>query len=237
MMIKNSIKHLALLGAAVMLSAAACGKKGEPAQPAAAPQTQAAAPAAGSSDALMHPEQANEQAPEIFKTRFSTTKGDFVVEVHRAWAPKGADRFYNLVKRGFYDNTAFFRVIDGFMMQFGLNGDPAVNAKWREATIQDDPSAGQHNTRGMVTFATAGPNTRTTQLFINFGDNSRLDQSGFVPFGQVAQGMEIVDAIYKVGEGQPMGPGPDQGRVQAEGNAYLKASFPQLDYIKTAKVE
>ena len=251
---KTTIKHIALLSAAaIVLSAAACGKKEKAAEPAAqAPAVAPAAPAAPAAtgetagpaktnsdqpETLMHPEKAAATAPETFKARFTTTKGDFVVEVHRSWAPKGADRFFNLVKIGYFDEAAFFRVIDGFMVQFGINGHPAVSAKWRDADIPDDPPAGQSNKRGFVTFATAGPNTRTTQLFINFADNSRLDASGFVPFGQVVSGMDVVDSLYKVGEGAPMGPGPDQGRIQAEGNIYLKASFPQLDYVKTAKVE
>lgn len=178
-----------------------------------------------------------EQAPASYKVKFETTKGDFTVEVHRDWAPKGADRFYNLVKSGFYDNVRFFRVLSGFMAQFGINGDPALMAKWRGAPITDDPVK-QHNTRGMVTFATAGPNTRTTQMFINFGDNSQLDSMGFAPIGKVASGMNVVDKLYAgYGEGAPRGAGPDQQRMQTEGNAYLAKSFPKLDYIKKATIE
>src|SRR5215468_12784976 len=143
---------------------------------------------------LSNPAALNEQAPATFKVRFDTSKGLFVVEVTRAWAPKGADRFYNLVKNGFYDNVRFFRVISGFMAQFGINGDPAIMANWRTAQIPDDPVT-QSNTRGMITFATAGPNSRTSQVFINFADNSRLDQSGFAPFGKVISGMNVVDAL------------------------------------------
>lgn len=178
-------------------------------------------------------------SPEVYRVQFSTSKGDFVVEVHRDWAPKGADRFYDLVKQGFYDGDRFFRVIRNphpFMAQFGLNGDPAVNAKWTNADIPDDPVT-QHNVRGMVTFATAGPNTRTTQLFINYDDNSRLDADGFSPFGKVTSGMDVVDSLYAdYGEGAPQGNGPDQDRIENEGNAYLEKNFPALDYIKTARI-
>jgi peptidyl-prolyl cis-trans isomerase A (cyclophilin A) len=186
---------------------------------------------------LKDPATLNEQAPEKFRARFKTTKGDFVVEVVRAWAPRGADRFYNLVKNGYYDDTAFFRVIAGFMAQFGINGDPSLNAVWRQARIQDDPVT-QSNKRGHVTFAMGGPDTRTTQLFINFKDNSNLDAMGFPPFGAVVEGMEVVDTIYQgYGEGAPRGSGPDQGRLQSEGNAYLKTDYPNLDYTKKAVIE
>jgi len=186
---------------------------------------------------LANPAALNEQAPATYKVKFDTTKGPFVVEVTRAWAPKGADRFYNLVKNGFYDNVRFFRVISGFMVQFGINGDPGVMARWRTAQISDDPVT-QSNKRGTITFATAGPNTRTSQVFINFADNANLDGMGFAPFGRVIKGMEIVDKIYSgYGEGAPSGKGPEQGRVQAEGDAYLTKDFPKLDYIKKATIE
>jgi len=195
-----------------------------------------AAPAFAQS-VLENPAGLREQAPATYKARFDTTKGVFVVEVTRAWAPRGADRFYNLVKNGFYDNTRFFRVISGFMVQFGINGDPNIMARWRTAQISDDPVT-QSNTRGMITFAMAGPNTRTSQVFINFGDNSRLDQSGFAPFGRVAFGMNVVEAINaEYGEGAPNGRGPNQSRVQSEGNAYLSKDFPRMDYIKKATIE
>jgi peptidyl-prolyl cis-trans isomerase A (cyclophilin A) len=178
-----------------------------------------------------------ERAPATYKVKFETTKGDVTVEVHRDWAPKGADRFYNLVKSGFYDNVRFFRVLSGFMAQFGINGDPALMAKWRNTPITDDPVK-QHNTRGTVTFATAGPNTRTTQMFINYGDNGQLDGMGFAPIGKVTSGMNVVDKLYSgYGEGAPRGAGPDQQRMQTEGNAYLTKSFPKLDYIKKAAIE
>ncbi|MBI2933045.1 MAG: peptidylprolyl isomerase [Planctomycetes bacterium] len=178
----------------------------------------------------------NKTAPATFQVRFVTSKGDFVVRVTREWAPHGADRFYELVKSGFYDDVRFFRVISGFMVQFGIHGDPAVSAKWSEACIPDDPVK-QSNTRGRITFATAGKNTRTTQVFINFVDNSRLDAHGFAPFGEVVQGMEIVDSLYAgYGEGAPEGRGPEQGRIQQQGNAYLNRQFKELDFVKTARI-
>jgi len=196
-----------------------------------------AVPASAQAPTLADPAALSEKAPATYKARFDTSKGVFVVQVTRASAPNGADRFYNLVKNGFYDNVRFFRVISGFMVQFGINGDPALSAKWREANIKDDPVR-QSNKRGMITFATAGPNTRTSQVFINFGDNTQLDGMGFAPFGQVISGMNVVDALYaEYGEGAPRGRGPDQGRLQAEGNAYLAKSFPKMDYVKKATIE
>jgi len=185
---------------------------------------------------LKTPAQLTEKAPETFKANFDTSKGAFVVEVHRDWAPNGADRFYNLVKNGFYDEIRFFRVLDNFMAQFGINGDPGIQAVWRGASLKDDPVK-QSNKRGFITFATAGPNTRTTQVFINYKDNSTLDSQGFTPFGQVVSGMDVVDKLYKdYGEGAPRGRGPEQGRLQQEGNAYLTKEFPKLDYVKTATI-
>ena len=195
----------------------------------------AAAPAM--SQGLMNPTALNAPAPAVYKAKFDTSKGAFEVEVHRDWAPAGADRFYNLVKNGFFDNARFFRVISGFMVQFGIHGDPAVSAQWRQSRIPDDPVK-QTNSRGTMTFATAGPNTRTTQVFINFADNSRLDRMGFAPFGQIVSGMNVVDSLYSgYGEGAPSGQGPDQGRMQQEGNAYLMKDFGKLDYIKKASIE
>ena len=183
--------------------------------------------------------QSSAAAPASYKVLFTTSKGDFTIEVTRDWSPKGADRFYELVKNGFYDDVRFFRVIRSprqFMAQFGISGDPKVAAEWEQATIEDDPVT-QHNTRGMVTFATGGPNTRTTQIFINYADNSFLDASGFSPFGQVTAGMEVVDQLYAdYGEEPPKGKGPHQGRIQSEGNDYLKKEFPNLDYVKTARI-
>ncbi|MBU2575429.1 MAG: peptidylprolyl isomerase [Elusimicrobia bacterium] len=186
---------------------------------------------------LLNPQSANAAAPATFKVMFKTTRGDFTVEVTRAWAPLGADRFYNLVKAGYFTDLAFFRVISGFMVQFGIHGDPAVSAKWREARIQDDPVK-ESNTKGYISYAMAGPNTRTTQLFVNYGNNARLDNSGFSPFGKVTEGMAVVESIYPgYGEGAPSGMGPDQGRTQMEGNAYLKKDFPKMDYILSASIE
>jgi cyclophilin family peptidyl-prolyl cis-trans isomerase len=197
-------------------------------------------PAAGQTsgaDALKNPAALKEKAPETFKVNFDTSAGPFVVEVRRAWAPNGADRFYNLVKNGFFDGARFFRVISGFMVQFGINGDPAVSKVWQTARIPIDPVK-ESNKRGYITYAMAGsPDSRTTQVFINFRDNGALDAQGFAPFGQVVSGMEVVDKLYsQYGEGAPSGKGPNQGRVQAEGNAYLTKEFPNLDYIKKATV-
>ena len=177
------------------------------------------------------------QAPDSFRARFATSKGDFVIAVHRAWAPLGADRFYNLVRSGFYDGVRFFRVMPGFMAQFGIHGDSAVTAAWRERRIQDD-LVRRTNVRGMVSFATAGPGTRTTQVFINYGNNDRLDAMGFAPFGQVVEGMDVVDKLYGgYGEGSPAGHGPDQYRLNIEGEKYLARQFPKLDKITKATVE
>jgi peptidyl-prolyl cis-trans isomerase A (cyclophilin A) len=185
---------------------------------------------------LNRPAALNEHAPATYRVKFDTSKGAFVVEVHRDWAPIGADRFYNLVKHGFYDNARFFRVIAGFMVQFGINGDPSISSIWRHADIKDDPVR-QSNQRGYITYATAGPNTRTTQVFINYTNNGRLDGQGFAPFGRVTSGMNVVDALYSgYGEGAPSGNGPDQELIQRQGNAYL-TSFPKLDYIKKATIE
>ena len=189
-----------------------------------------------SSGSLLNPASLKEQAPAVFKVKFTTAQGDFVVEVTRAWAPLGADRFYNLVKYHFFDAAAFFRVIPGFMAQFGISARPEVNRAWERATIKDDPGT-QSNTRGMITFATAGPNTRTTQIFINYGDNSNLNSMGFSPFGKVTEGMEVVDKLYGgYGDGAPEGNGPNQDRLQKEGRTYLEKDFPKLDAIKTAVI-
>ena len=182
------------------------------------------------------PSKLNEKAPEKFKARFDTTKGAFTIEVTRSSSPNGADRFYNLVRSGYFTDVAFFRVIPGFMVQFGIHGDPKVAAAWRGAQITDEPVK-VGNTRGAITFAKGGPNSRTTQLFINFADNSRLDGMGFPSFGKVVEGMNVVDKINgEYGEGAPGGNGPNQQRIQMEGNAYLKKDFPNLDYIKSATI-
>jgi peptidyl-prolyl cis-trans isomerase A (cyclophilin A) len=186
---------------------------------------------------LRNPAALTEQAPATFKANFDTTKGAFVIEVHRDWAPIGADRFYNLVKNGFYNDVRFFRVIPGFMAQFGMHGTPAVQQAWQPARIMDDPVK-QGSKRGYVVFAHAGPNTRTTQLFINFRDNSSsLDKQGFASFGQVISGMDVVDKLHSgYGDGPPGGKGPSQQRIVAEGTAYLAKEFPNLDYIKSATI-
>jgi len=187
---------------------------------------------------LLQPKSASltQTAPASFRVKFQTSQGDFVVEAQRAWAPLGVDRFYNLVKNGFYDGACFFRVISGFMAQFGIHGDPKVSAAWRPERIQDDPVK-QSNKRGYISYAMAGPNTRTTQLFINYTDNSKLDQMGFAPIARVVEGMDVVDRLHAgYGEGAPQGKGPEQGRLQMEGSAYLTKDFPQLDCIKKATI-
>jgi peptidyl-prolyl cis-trans isomerase A (cyclophilin A) len=183
---------------------------------------------------LKNPAAFKDQAPAVFKANFETDIGAFVIEVHRDWAPNGADRFYNLVKSGFFDGCRFFRVVPGFMVQFGINGDPAVAAAWMSARFQDDPVK-ESNKRGYVTFAkTNAPNSRSTQVFINFVDrNTFLDQSGFAPFGKVITGMDVVDKFNaKYGE-QTTG---DQSNIYAQGNAYLDKTYPGLNFIKKATI-
>lgn len=185
---------------------------------------------------MPRPNQPAQPAPETFRVRFETSRGTFTVEAHRAWSPRGVDRFYELVASGFYDNVRFFRVLPGFVAQFGIHGDPAVAEAWEKMSIPDDPVV-QSNKRGTVSFATAGPNTRTTQLFINYRDNPALDGMGFSPIGEVVEGMQVVDSLYAgYGEGPPDGRGPDQGRIRREGNSYLEREFPKLDYIRTARI-
>ena len=185
---------------------------------------------AGPHPSLLNPASLHAKAPAVFKAKFTTTAGDFVVEVHRDWAPLGADRFYNLVRYGYFTNAAFFRVVPGFVVQFGLSANPAVNKVWHDANIHDDPVV-QSNKRATLVFATAGPNTRTTQLFINFADNARLDAMGFAPFGTVIEGMDVVDKIF---------PGyhetPSQDLISEKGDAYLTANFPHIDKIKLARI-
>ena len=170
------------------------------------------------------------QAPATFQVRFETSRGPFTVEAHRAWAPRGVDRFYQLVQSGYYDNNRFFRVVPGFVVQFGMHGDPAVNAAWDKLPIQDD-SVRQSNKRGTLTFATGGPNTRTTQLFINLVDNAQLDGMGFSPFGTVVDGMGVVDSIFS-----EYGESPSQDEIASRGNGYLEQDFPKLDFIRTARL-
>jgi len=180
---------------------------------------------------LRNPAALKEQAPAVFKANLDTSKGLIVVEVRREWAPNGADRFYNLVKNGFFDETRFYRVIPGFMVQWGMNGNPAITKAWDGATIQDDPVK-QSNLPGFVSFAATGaPNSRTTNLFINYGNNARLDASRFAPFGKVIAGMDVAEKINAEYREKPQ-----QDQIRARGNAYLTEAFPKLDYIKTATI-
>jgi peptidyl-prolyl cis-trans isomerase A (cyclophilin A) len=180
---------------------------------------------------LLTPHTAKATAPARFKVKFSTTKGDFIVQVTRAWAPLGADRFYNLVKLGFYADIGFFRVVPDFVVQFGIHGNPEVAKAWKGAPIKDDKKAKQSNQKGTVTFAKSGPDTRTTQVFVNFKDNPKLDKMGFPPLGKVISGMEVVEAINK-----EYGEQPDQAMMLASGNSYLRDIFPRLDYVKSAEL-
>lgn len=189
---------------------------------------------------LMDPKcpEMNQKAPDVFKAKFTTSQGDFTVEAHRNWSPNGADRFFNLVTNGFYNDCRFFRVMPGFMAQVGVSGDPRISVVWGAATIPDDPVI-QGNQRGLVTFAkTNAPNSRSTQIFINFADNPNLDASGFAAFGRIDDaGMKVVDKLYGgYGDGAPKGAGPDQRRLKSDGNAYLLKNFPKLDYIKKAVI-
>ena len=204
----------------------------EPAQPAATASAPSAAPRSGYDRALLRASMLKDKAPETFQVKVATTRGDFVVTVNRAWAPIGADRFYNLVKHHFYDNASFFRVVPGFVVQFGISAYPPVSAAWDKANIKDEPVT-QSNKRGYLTYAkTSMPNTRSTQIFINLKDNAGLDQQGFSPFGFVdAQGMKVVDMLYdQYGDSG----GPDQDQISKLGKPYLDKDWPKLDSIKTA---
>lgn len=187
--------------------------------------------------ALLKPELATEKAPDTYKVKFETTKGDILILVHREWAPMGADRFYNLVKIGYFKDIAFYRVIHGFITQFGFSGDPAINEVWSDHVFKDDPVT-QTNAMGRITFANRGPNTRATQLFINETNNGNLDGMGFAPFGEiVGDGLAVIKALYGgYGEGYPHGTGPNQSNLKRQGNAYLAKSYPELDYIKSAVI-
>ena len=189
------------------------------------------APAAGAAPNLMNPSTLKATAPDLYRVKFTTTHGDFVVEVHRAWAPIGADRFYNLVVNNFFTDAAFFRYVPNFIVQFGLPANPAIGRVWQTANIKDDPVK-HGNTKGTLVFATAGPNTRTTQFFINFADNTPLDAQGFAAFGQVVSGMNIAEGLYS-GYGEK----PDQGAITAQGKAYLDKNFPKIDSIKSTTIE
>jgi peptidyl-prolyl cis-trans isomerase A (cyclophilin A) len=190
----------------------------------------------GDSNPLLDPSSFTATAPDEFRVVFETSEGSFTIEVHREQSPLGADRFFNLVESGFFDGARFFRVVPNFVVQFGLHAVPEVSQAWRAASIKDDPVKAS-NTKGTITFATAGPNTRTTQLFINLRDNERLDGMGFSPFGSVVEGMDVVEKLYSgYGEGAPRGRGPNQRQIVMEGNPYLERDFPELDYIKGTTV-
>ncbi len=188
--------------------------------------------AKGPPAALLKPAKLAAEAPQIFKVAFHTTKGDFVVTVHRAWAPRGADRVYNLVRAHFFDGVEFFRVVPNFVVQFGISPYPAVSKAWEKATIPDDRVAA-HNGRGAVSFAAAGPNSRTTQIFVNLADNLSLDSSGFAPVGEVTSGMKVVDSLYS---GYGDDPTAQQAEMQTQGNAWLAKSYPKLDSITSATI-
>jgi len=217
----------------LLISMLACGialAQTSPAPKKAAPPAPKKAVPAAAPD-LLNPSTLKARAPEVFKAKFTTTKGDVIIQVTRAWAPIGADRFYNLVRGGFFKDAAFFRTIPNFMTQFGLPARPDVAKAWEHANLIDDRVT-QSNKRGMVTFAKTGlPNSRSTQIFINYSDNARLDTDGFAPFGQVIEGMDVVDKFFS-----GYGESPDQGRITAQGKAYLDKSFPNLDRILTAVV-
>ena len=218
---------------AAVTSAAVAVPQPSRAEPAAQPSatTPPAPSAVPINPALLKPDAAKTTAPAKFKVKFSTAKGDFVVEATRTWAPLGVDRFYNLVKLGFYTDIAFFRVVPDFVVQFGIHGNPEVAKVWKNATIKDDKKTKQSNLKGTVTFAKSGPDTRTTQLFVNFKDNTKLDKMGFPPIGKVVQGLDVVDAINKEYAEQP-----DQSMIQASGNSYLRDIFPRLDYVRSAEI-
>jgi peptidyl-prolyl cis-trans isomerase A (cyclophilin A) len=230
---RYSSKIVILACACSIISIAVAAQTPAPA-PAKKPATAAKAPAAPYDPALLQPATLRAKAPAEYEVKFVTTAGEFTIKVTRAWAPNGADRFYNLVRHHFYDGAAFFRVLPGFMAQVGISAYPEVAKVWDSATIKDDPIV-QSNHRGFVSFATAGPNTRTTQFFINYGNNEALDRSGFSAFGVVTDGMEVVDKLYNgYGEGAPDGHGPDQGKITSLGRAYLEKGFPKLDSIRSA---
>jgi peptidyl-prolyl cis-trans isomerase A (cyclophilin A) len=223
------LRILTILLAGVLAATVAVAAQSAPRGGGAAPR-----PAVRDFSKLKDPSQLSEMAPGVFRARFTTSAGVFVIEVHRDWAPLAADRFYNLVKNGFYDGSRFFRVLDGFMAQFGLNGDPEIQAAWQTASLPDEPVT-QHNLRGYITFTReSGANSRFTMVFINYKDNSYLDADGFAPFGQVVAGMEVVDKLYS---GYGRANVPDQRRIVREGNAYLQQEYPKLDFIRTATIE
>src|ERR1051326_3584993 len=221
------IASLVVAGTAAALAAQAPAAKPAPAKP--------AAPTQSAGNRLLNPAALTAKAPEDFKVKFDTTKGPVVIELHRAWAPKGVDRFYNMVRNGYFTNVRFFRVIPNFMAQFGVHGDPAVNAAWEKVRLTDDPPNGQKNVRGMLTYGTTGqPNSRGTQLFINYKDNSYLDAQGFVPIGQVVEGMEVADMLYADYGAAPQN---EQNTLVTQGNKFMQSKYPKLDYLKTGTIE
>jgi peptidyl-prolyl cis-trans isomerase A (cyclophilin A) len=218
-----------------MLAPAVLHAQTAPAQataPKPATTTHPTATHAATDPGLLNPALLKAKAPEEYEVTFVTTKGNFVVQVTRAWAPLGADRFYNLVRHHFYNDMALFRVVPGFVVQFGLGPSPAVNKAWENAKIKDDPVT-QSNALGAITFATAGPNTRTTQVFINLGNNGALDAQGFAAFGKVTSGMDVIGTFYS---GYADNTTNDQGNITNGGKAYLLKTYPKLDVIKTATV-
>jgi peptidyl-prolyl cis-trans isomerase A (cyclophilin A) len=237
-------RSFALLILCIVACLAPCVLSGQP-QATPAPAAKPAAPAhhtstaTGTDPALLHPATLKARAPDVYEAKFATTKGDFVIQVTRAWAPNGADRFYNLVKHGFFTNVSFYRYVQGFIVQFGLSPDPKITAAWSGANIKDD-QVKQSNKLGFVTFAMGGPDTRTTQVFINLGDNAGLDSQDFSPFGQVTSGMDIVQQLYsgygEISDPGLNGTGPSQSRIGAGGKAYLDKNFPKLDSIKSATI-
>ncbi len=219
--LERAVPALALASLLLLAVAAGCGNAGDE-DPSEAPNP------------LLRPGQFTETGPSRFSVRFETTAGDFVVEVHREWAPVGADRFYNLVKAGYYDDTRVHRVVPGFMAQFGIHGDPYVNYVWRSALLRDDPVV-ESNRRGRIAFAKAGPHTRSTEVFISTEDNAFLDEDGFAPFGEVVEGMEVVGAFHSgYGDGPPRGDGPYGAMALARGNEYLDEEFPELTIVVRA---
>jgi peptidyl-prolyl cis-trans isomerase A (cyclophilin A) len=229
-----------LLLAALSLAVFASSAAGQASSSGQAPTKQSAGAGAAHKTydpALLHPATLKAQAPDSFEVKFETTAGDFTVTVTRAWSPLGADRFYNLCKHHYFDNSSFFRVHPGFMVQFGISSYPDVAKAWNNANIKDDPHQ-QSNRTGTITFATAGPNTRTTQLFINYADNAFLDSQGFTPFGEVTDGMDVVKKIYSgYGEMPAMGgQGPNPEQIESQGKPYLEKNFPKIDYIKTTTI-
>jgi peptidyl-prolyl cis-trans isomerase A (cyclophilin A) len=234
--VKSLILAIASASLALAQAPAPAKTAAPPKKAATAPsKTGAAAPKAAptGSSRLLNPAALNAKAPPVYRAKFTTTKGDFVVEVTRAWSPLGADRFYNLVKNGFYNNASFFRVLPGFVVQFGIPANPAVGKAWANANIKDEPVVGS-NKKGTLTFAKSSmPNSRTTQVFISLGDNGRLDADGFSPFGTITEGMDVVSQFYS-GYGEAASNHQDD--ITNQGKAFLDKNFPKLDSIKTATI-